>query len=150
MSNNTWNGEGDPFAGMNEAKRPQIKFGKVGDWFRGVLTDNTRELENKLSAKHEMQTVCEFKIQGGSFHDIVDKVPQEQAIELKAGDFYSFFTKGMVRDQLRKAKIGQVIGVRFAETRPATQPGFNDTKIIRVFLGEMDPEYAGEQSADLQ
>lgn len=144
-----WNGEGDPFAGMNEAKRPQIKMGKVGDWFLGTLTDNTREIENQLSAKHEMQTICEFKIHGGSFHDIVNKVASEEATVLKAGEFMSFFAKGMVRDQLKKAPIGTKIGVRFAEIKPSTKPGFNDTKIIKVFLGEMDPEYQGEQGKDV-
>lgn len=139
----------DPFAGMEEAKRPQIKMGKVGDWFRGTLTDNSKEIENKLSAKHEMQTICEFKIQGGSFHDIVNKVPTDEIITLQPGDFYSYFAKGIVRDQLRKAKIGQIIGVRFAEEKKATTPGFNDTKIIKVFLGEMDPEYQGETGPSL-
>ena len=140
--------EQDPFAGMEEAKRPQIKMGKVGDWFRGTLTDNTKEIENKLSAKHEMQTICEFKIHGGSFHDIVNKVPVADATALTPGDYYSYFAKGIVRDQLRKAKIGQIIGVRFAEQKAATTPGFNDTKIIKVFLGEQDPEYGGETSTD--
>ena len=141
--------EKDPFEGMEEAKRPQIKMGKVGDWFKGTLVDNTREIENKLSAKHEMQIIAEFKMHGGSFHDISDKVVAENATVVVPSDFMSYFAKGMVRDQLKKAKLGQVIGIRFTEERSPSQPGFNPTKIIKVFLGEMDPDYKGEQGSDL-
>lgn len=139
----------NPFEGMEEAKRPQIKFGKVGDWFKGTIVDNTREIENKLSAKHEMQLICEFKIKGGSFHDIVDKIPATEPTLLNAGEFYSLFAKGPVKAQLERAKIGQVVGLRFAEERPNAQPGLNATKIIKVYLGEMDPEYQGEQAGDV-
>ena len=138
----------DPFEGMSEAKRPQVKFGKIGDWFKGTLVDNTREIENKLSAKREMQLIAEFKMYGGSFHDINDKVVAAEATAINAGEFYSLFAKGPVKAQLERAKLGQVIGLRFAEERPSSQPGFNPTKIIKVFLGEMDPTYQGEQGVD--
>lgn len=135
----------DPnFEGMREARRPQIKLGKVGDWFRGVVVDNTRQMENKLSGKHEMQTVYEFKAIAGSFHDIVDKVVEQNPTAVIPGEFYSFFAKGAVQAQLKNAKIGQVIGFKFQEERPASQPGFNPTKIVKVFLGDMDPNYQGE------
>jgi len=138
----------DPFAGMSEAKRPQIKFGKPGDWFKGVVVDNTREIENKLSAKREMQTIYEFKALGGSFHNIVEKKVDDQPTEVQVGEFYSYFAKGMTKSMLKNAKIGQIIGIRFTEERKASQPGYNDTKIINVLLGEMDPTYQGESAAD--
>lgn len=140
----------DPFAEMQEAKRPQVKFGKVGDWFKGTVVDNTREIENSLSAKHEMQTIYEFKAQGGLFHNIEDKVVAEQPTEVKKGEFFSYFAKGAVQAQLKNAKLGQVVGLRFAEQRKSTKTGFNDTKIIKVYLGDMDPEYQGETSQDLK
>ena len=139
----------DPFEGMSESKRPQIKFGKVGDWFKGTVAANSRRIENKLSAKHEMQTIFEFKAQGGSFHDIVDRVPQAEATEIVPGEFYSLFAKGAVEAQLKNAKLGQIVGLRFAEERPSTQPGMNPTKIIKVYLGDMDPDYQGETSSEL-
>lgn len=137
----------DPFDGMEEAKRPQVKLGKVGDWFKGTITDNTREIENRLSAKHEMQLICEFKMQGGSYHNISEKVVAAEPTEVVKGDFMSFFAKGPVRDQLKKAKLGQIVGLKFAEERPPSQPGFNPTKIIKVYLGDMDPEFKGESGA---
>ena len=139
----------DPFEGMQESKRPQVKFGKVGDWFKGTVVDNTREIENKLSAKREMQTIYEFKGLGGSFHNIVNKVVDVDTTEIKPGEFYSFFAKGLIKAQLKNAKLGQIIGLRFREERKATQPGFNDTKIIEVWLGDMDPDYQGESSGEL-
>lgn len=141
--------EKDPFEGMEEAKRPQIKFGKIGDWFKGTIVDNTREIENKLSAKHEMQLICEFKMFGGSFHNIENKVVMDEPTVLEQGEFYSYFAKGPVKVQLQRAKIGQIVGLRFTEERPNAQPGLNATKIIKVYLGEMDPDYQGEQAGDL-
>ncbi len=138
----------NPFEGMNEAKRPQVKFGKPGDWFKGVLVDNTREIPNRLSAKQEMQLVAEFKMIGGSYHGILNKIVDAEPTEVVPGEFMSYFAKGIVKDQLKKAKIGQIIGLSFSEEKPATQPGFNNTKIIKVYLGDMDPTYQGEMSTD--
>lgn len=143
----------DPFAGMSEAKRPQVKFGKVGDWFKGTLTDNTRQVENQLSAKHEMQTVFEFKMHGGSFHDIVESAPGRfdpvaEATEIEKDSFLTYFGKGAVQSQMRNVKIGQIVGMRFAEEKPSSKPGMNPTKIIKVMIGEMDPTYQGETAAD--
>ena len=136
----------DPMAGMDESKSSIIKFGKIGDWFKGTLTDNTREIENTLSANHEMQRIFEFKAIGGSLHGITDKVPNATADDAVAGAFYSLFAKGFLKDQLKNAKIGQIIGLRFAEEKNATKPGFNNTKIIKVYFGAMDPSYQGEGS----
>ncbi|MCK9370230.1 hypothetical protein M0R04_10020 [Candidatus Dojkabacteria bacterium] len=136
------------FAGMEEAKKGIIKFGKVGDWFKGTLTDNTRFIENKLSAKHEMQQIFEFKTIGGSFHNIVKKIVDSEATIPTPGEFYSFFAQGFMKDQLKNAKVGQIIALHFAEERPAKQPGYNDTKIVKVYFGDMDPEYHGETTPE--
>ena len=145
----------DPFAGMEESKRPQVKFGKAGDWFKGTITDNTRQIENKLSAKHEMQTIYEFKMKGGSYHNIVEETPGKyvavaEPTAIVKDDFMSYFAKGAVQAQLKNAKIGQVVGLRFVEERAPSPPGHNPTKIIKVYLGEMDPDYHGEQAGDLE
>ncbi len=144
----------NPFEGMKESRRSQVKFGKVGDWFKGTLVDDTRELQNKLSPKKEMQKVYEFKMHGGSFHNIIEKAPgrydaEEEATVIGKGEFYTYIAKEVVQSQMRNAKIGQVIGMRFTEDRPPTTPGFNSTKIIKVYLGEIDPEYQGEASGDV-
>lgn len=141
----------DPMEGMEEVKVEYntIKFGEVGDWFKGTLTDNTRQLVNNLSPKKEMQTVYEFKAQGGSLHLVINKKVQAEATEIQKGDFWSLITsKPAILSQLKNAKFGQTIGFRFTETIKNKQPGFDDTKVIKVYLGEMDPDYQGETSAD--
>ena len=39
-------------------------------------------------------------------------------------------------------------GFRFAELKESKTPGFDDTKIIKVYVGGMDPTYQGETSRD--
>lgn len=141
----------DPFAGMEEVKveYKTLAWGKVGDWFKGTLTDNTRQLVNNLSPRKEMQTVFEFKAHGGSFHNIVDKVVDENSTEIKKGDFWSMITsKPALLAQLKGVKIGQVVGLRFKESKPSKTKGFDPAKIITVMIGEMDPEYQGEGAND--
>lgn len=144
--------EVDPlFSDKNEVKVKynNIKFGKEGDWFKGTLTDNTRQMRNELSERGEMQTIFEFKAAGGSFHDIIDREVAAEPTTIKAGEFWSYITgKPAILNQLKSAQIGQVVGFRFAEQRPSKKKGFNPTKIIKVFIGDMDPEYQGETAAD--
>lgn len=126
-----------------------IKFGKVGDWFKGTLTENTRQIKNQLSKTGEMQTVFEFKAHGGSLHLIEKRQVQADATIVPAGEFWSFITgKPAIVKQLKAAQLGQIVGLKLSEIKPATQPGFDDTKIISVYVGNMDPEYQGETSAD--
>ena len=126
-----------------------IKFGKIGDWFKGTLTDNSKQMVNNLSPRKEMQTVFEFKAKGGSLHILENKqVPAEPRL-VPDGEFWSFITsKPAILNQMKKAKIGQVIGLRFTETIANKQPGYDATKVIKVFIGEMDPEYQGESQGD--
>jgi hypothetical protein len=143
--------EDDIFNEKNEVKvvYKTLAWGKVGDWFKGTLTDNTRQIVNNLSPKKEMQTIFEFKAHGGSFHDIIKKQVNEQPTECVKGDFWSMITsKPAMLSQLKNAKLGQVIGLRFSEKKESKTPGYDDAKIIKVYLGEMDPEYQGEGAND--
>lgn len=141
----------DIFDEKNEVKVEynNLKFGKIGDWFKGTLTDNTRQMVNNLSPRKEMQTVFEFKAKAGSFHDIVKKQVATEATTIEKDAFWSFISgKPAILNQLKNAKIGQIVGLRFTEIKKATQPGYDDAKIIKIFLGEMDPEYQGETKGD--
>lgn len=137
----------DPLAGMEEQKVEynNLKFGSLGDWFRGTLVDNSRQIPNNLSAKREMQTIYEFQAKGGLFHDIIKRKVQETPTEIKAGEFWSYITsKPAIVNQLKKAQIGQIVGFRLAEIKEASNPAYDDAKIIKVYIGEMDPEYKGQ------
>lgn len=139
---------------FNDSKEAKIdyknlKFGKVGDWFKGTLTDNTRQIKNNLSAKGEMQTIFEFKSHGGSIHEIENKVVKETPTVIPKDEFWSYITsKGPMLSQLKQAQLGQIIGLKFVEERASKTPGMNATKIIKVYIGDMDPEYQGETSQD--
>lgn len=140
----------DPFAGMEEVKveYKTLAWGKVGDWFKGTLTDKSRTVKSKYPP-FEDNTVFEFKAHGGSFHDIKQKVVQEEATECKEGEFWSMITgKPALLSQLRNVKIGQIVGFRFSEMKPSKQEGYDDAKIIKVLIGDMDPNYQGETNAD--
>lgn len=140
--------------GFDESKKVKveynnIKFGMKGDWFRGTLTANSRQIRNNLSAQKEMQTVFEFKARGGSFHDIVKKQIQTTPRIIQKGEFWSYITsKPALLNQLKKAQLGQIIGFRFSDSKPSKIAGQDDAKIIDVYLEEMDAEYQGETAAD--
>lgn len=128
-----------------------IKFGKVGDFVKGTLTGNTKTLVNNLSPKKELQTVFEIKVQAGSLHLINKKQVDAEPTVLQPGEFWSYITsKPVMLDMLKGIKIGQIVGLRLTEIKPAKTPGFDDTKIIKVYPGPMDDTYQGESGADAQ
>lgn len=128
-----------------------IKFGQVGDFVKGTLTGNTKQMKNELSAKGEMQTVFEVKVQAGSLHLIHDKVVDAEPTVLVPGEFWSYITgKPVMLDMLKGIKIGQIVGLRMTELKKSKKPGFNDTKIVKVYPGQMDDTYQGESGADGQ
>lgn len=132
-----------------EVQYNNLKFGKIGDWFRGTLTDNTRQMKNNLSQKGEMQTVYEFKAKGGSFHNIVKKVVDKDPTVIVEDDFWSYITgKPAIMNQLKKAQLGTIVGFTFASIKPAKNEAWDDAKIIDVYIGDMDPDYQGEQAGD--
>ena len=133
-----------------ELKYNSIKFGKVGDFFEGTLTDNSKKTPNQLSQKHEVQTIFVFKGRRGSLHLINDKEVDKNATTINPGEEWSFITgKQPMLKMLKDAKIGQVIGLKFTEERPAKVKGYNKTKIVKVVLGKMDDEYVAAQEADM-
>ena len=55
----------DPIFNDENEVKPEYRnlaWGKVGDWFKGTLTDKSRQIPNNLSQKKEMQTIFEFNI----------------------------------------------------------------------------------------
>ncbi len=79
----------------------------------------------------------------------MEKVVDAEPTVLEAGDYWIIFGGIIFQNQMRKAKLGQIIGVRFESEKPPTRAGYNPTKVINVYLGEMDPDYQGESSGDI-
>ena len=146
MSNDGWD---FPEDGAVKVEYKTVKFGKVGDFVKGTLTGNTKQLVNNLSPKKEMQTVFEIKVQAGSLHLINKRVVDATPTVLQPGEFWSYITsKPVMLDMLKGIKIGQIVGLRLTEIKPAKQAGFDDTKIIKVYPGPMDDTYQGESAGD--
>ena len=139
----------DVFDPKNEVKSNWFKFGKVGDKISGTLT-GTREIPSQLPGKMgEMVRLFEILADSGSYHMLDEnKAVIEPAVEIQSGDFY-LVSKGPGLDvQMRRAKIGQKVGILFKEVKPSKTKGYNPLKIVKVFLGEMDPDYMGEGADD--
>lgn len=134
----------DPFEGMDKSDSGVLKFGKVGDYFKGVLVTINNEMPNKLSAKGDMQRVFEFTTLVASFHAIEKKKVAESPTTPAVGELYAYFAKGMTKRKLEGAKLGQEVGLRFAEEKPNKDPSLNDTKVIEVYLGKMNEEWLKE------
>lgn len=127
-----------------EVRQSIIKFGKIGNWFMGTLIDDTRRVPNRLNPDRGDQVVYRFKIQSGLWHDIKDKVVASEPTKPERGEIWTWFGNAVTQDQMRNAKIGQIVAMKFKAEKPATQPGYNATKIIAVKLGAMDDTYEGE------
>ena len=127
-----------------EVRQSIIKFGKIGDWFMGTLVDDTRRVPNRLNPAKGEQVVYRFKIISGSWHDIKDKVVSETPTVVLRGEVWSYFGNTVTQDQMRNAKIGQIVAMKFKLEKPPTQPGYNPTKVIAIKLGAMDDTYQGE------
>lgn len=140
----------DPnFEGLEEVKSQWIKWGKVGDWIRGTLTD-VREMDSNLPGKTGKVKVYEFLAHGGSFHDLDEKKnPVAKATVLEKGAIWIIGGKAGIDTQMRNVKLGQIFGMRFAAEKPSKTKGFNPTKVIKVLIGGMDPDYQGQTGGDI-
>ncbi len=146
------NAGADPLGDLNEVKSQWIKWGKAGDWIRGTLTD-VREMDSNLADRPgEKVKFYEFLASGGSFH-YFEKVAGETKVDatptvLEKGSIWLVGGKAGIDAQMRNVKIGQIFGMQFSEEKPNKNKSFSPTKVIKVRIGEMDPEYKGQQAGD--
>lgn len=139
------------FDGLQEVKSSWIKWGKVGDWFKGTLVDKRQTKSTMPGKENELVWVYEFKTQGGAFHQLDDKKnPIEPAVVISEGEFWTLGGKAGIDNQMRNVRLGQIVGMRFTEEKPAKTKGFNPLKVIKVYAGAMDENYSGETSQDVQ
>lgn len=144
--------EFDPMDGLEEAKSAWIKWGKPGDWIRGTVT-NLTEGTSSFDGKEERSLNIEFMATGGSFYffqKINGKVEMDKKpTMLEPGSIWIIGTKKGLMNQARRLSVGQIFGMRFAEEKPNKNPAWNPAKIVKLMLGEMDPNYQGESGADM-
>ena len=139
----------DIFDESNEVKSQWVKWGKLKDFIEGTLVD-IREIPNQLPGKEgQMTKIYEIQANSGSFHELDEKKnPMDDATVLEKGDVWTVGGKAGIDNQMRNAKIGQTVGMRFIEEKPSKTAGFNPTKVIKVFLGAMDPDFQGQLPED--
>lgn len=140
----------DFFNDNNRVKAQWIKFTKPGDWVKGTLTSKREtDASGPYAKPGEKVWIYEIKAHGGSFHELdEDKQLKPEPIIVNAGDFWQIGGKKGIDAQLRNAKLGQIVGLRFNKSIPNKIKGYNPAKQIEAYVGAMDPDYMGESSAD--
>ena|SRR3989344_5384616 len=137
----------DPMGDLQEVRSSFIKWGAVGDWIKGTLV-SVREVESRLPGKEgEMQKIYEIKAEAGVFHNIDEskKVATEPTL-INTGEYWNIGGKPAIDNSFRNIRVGQIVGLRFAEETPSKTKGFNPNKVIKVLAGSMDPNWTGEDS----
>lgn len=139
----------DFFNDKNQVKSNWVKWGKVGDCIKGTLVA-IREHNSMFPGKEGTKVkVYELLGHNGSFHATDDdKKAIEPPIMINEGEYWMVGGKPGIDNQMRNVKIGQIIGMKFTDSKPAKTKGLNALKIIKVFVGGMDPNYMGQTSAD--
>lgn len=152
-TNNTNTGlneiEDELFSEKNEIRNNWIKFGKIGDWFKGTLI-NVREIENQMPGKEGQKVkIYEFVAHNGEFHNILEnKQPAPESTRLNSGEIWTVGGKPSIDNQMRRIKINQIFGMRFTEEKPPKHKGLNPQKIIKVYAGPIDPNFAEPEKED--
>lgn len=140
------------FDDKNEVKSKTVKFGKVGDAFKGTLlcVKVVEVLDDKLGKKVP-KNVYEFTAHGGAFHNVdpVTYAPLDPEVVVEAGDNYVLWSRGKrFDDDMKRAKPGTIVAFRYTgNTEP--KPGKRAGKIVKVYVGGQDPNYMGESAADI-
>lgn len=124
----------DMFSDMQEGQSPWFKLNQVGDAIKGTKIGQRYVPPTETFAG---QQVYEIKV-------TAIKAVSEENKGIKVGDIVSIGIsekkQGTIA-RLKNSQNGQIIGFLLESTTPSKTKGFNDTKNIKVFLGEMDPNY---------
>jgi hypothetical protein len=140
----------DPFGEENEVKSNWVKWGNPGeDKVWGTLISKKTVKSTFPGKENEDVNIYELKADYGSFHATDGKKVAEEETVLGEGEIWSIGGKPMIDRQMTNIKIGQKIGMKYIEDKPAKTKGFADSKIIKVFTqGEMDEEWLAEKTAE--
>ena len=131
------------FDDNNAVKSQWIKWGMVGDYIAGTFIE-VREITSQFPGKEgERVKVYEIKADEGSFHDLDERRnPVNPPISIKEGDIWIIGGRQGIDAQMRNIKIGQKIGMKYTDEKPAKTKGFNALKILKVYTeGVMDEAY---------
>lgn len=140
----------------NEATNNFVSWGQPGDYVLGALVSVKDVASTLPDKKGEMQKVYEIKAREGSYHVLDDKKRVvEEPVEVSEGDIISVGGRKTIDSRMARAKIGQIVGLKFTEELPAKTKGYNPTKLIKVFFPkgrdgefEFDAEVVADHEGD--
>lgn len=116
----------------NKQKGNWWKPKQIGDLIEGTLVGR-RQVPNNLQGGE--QTAYDVKVSGKIISDGKETVPAKNEI-------WTVFGKPGIDAQTRYIQLGQIVGFKFTEKRPATRPGMNDTHVIQVYA---NPDVVDEE-----
>lgn len=133
MSNDTF------FEGTEKPQTNTVQWGKPGDCIRGVLVN----IKDNVEGKYGKTKVYTLKAEQGFYHELdEDGKPTGKKIDIVAGEDYAIFSRNTFEDDISKARIGQIIAIRFEEERKSQGNG-KKYKYVECRLGgfaQMDEE----------
>lgn len=114
------------FDEKNKVASPFFSFKKIGDKIEGTLVDVTTVM-NQLSGKNQ----------------------QIYEIKCTNGDYAKIGGKPGIDGQMKRVKLGQIVGFEFINEKENANPAFSPTKIIQVYADPeiVDKEWLEEQES---
>jgi hypothetical protein len=148
----------DLFNEENQVANNWVTWGSEGDFIAGTLIA-VREMVSKLPGQEGKKVpVYEIKADRGSFHQLDDKKnPIEPPVTIEALDIWNVGGKPIIDRQMKNLKLGTKLGIKYIETQPAKQKGFNPLKVLKVFVQRgkdnkplMDEEWLAEREKEAE
>lgn len=121
-------------------KKPEVntwKPGKPGDAIKGIVTGAVRAFEGQYGETH----IYELVGIEGEYHQLNDDgQPTDDVVVIEPGLTYALFERATFADDLKRAKPGQKVIIRFTELRKPKSGG-KPYKFVECLLGPMDEEW---------
>lgn len=144
----------DALAGGKEVRPNRVSFSKVGDFVIGYKIQ-----EKLIEANGKPTKVYQIKGVQGQFHGSVttfdengnkNVVVDKEPTMVYPGEYYTVFGgKDTIDDGMKKAKLGQKVGIQFTAATPSKKAGNSPFKIFKfVVFEDMDPETMGQAAED--
>jgi len=118
----------------NRVKAKWMSFKKVGDKIEGTLVAR-RTVLNQLSGKD--QIIYELKVPKDT-EILVDGEKDVSMFE----EYWNVGGKPGIDMNMKRVRLGQIVGFEFTEERPSKQPGMNPLKVVQTYA---DPSIVDEE-----
>ena len=127
-----------------------FKATKIGDYMEGTLVGSQERTGVDPQGRPQTQQVYEVLVDEGKFHNLIKNASGQKVIDeanpivMSKGDYYQF-AKGSINQAMRKIKIGQKVKFVFDSVMPSKDKMKNDSKLVKVYAGDLDEAWMKEQ-----